>query len=160
MKIGVVRRQSITILTSCVIGILFGVRHQLHRKGPRNSYRALRRKRQFQPLKLVAEEAAEAVDQDHVERWLPRRSCAGIPVAGRRRARLHVVGDDLPSAGWYRSLLQAGEQGLAGLRRGAQQQDPSYPTTSLWASRRRVPSTQNPYLHAASALTPFAVEFA
>ena len=55
-------------------------------------------------LELVAEEAAEAVDQDHVERRrLGRRRVdhaleLGPPIVGGGRAGLDIVGDDLPAA--------------------------------------------------------------
>ena len=53
-------------------------------------------------LELVTEEAAEAVDQDHIEcRRLDRRRVDHAlelrpPIVGRRRARLDIVGDNLP----------------------------------------------------------------
>jgi len=55
-------------------------------------------------LELVAKEAAEAVEHDHVaRRRLGRRRVDhalefGPPVVGRRRAGLDVVGDNLPPA--------------------------------------------------------------
>ena len=42
--------------------------------------------------------------------------------------------------------------GLARLRRGAQQQDPSHPAPRLRPAQRRVSAAQNPHLHAASAI--------
>ena len=56
-------------------------------------------------LELVTEEAAKAVDQDHIER---RRlvDCRvdhalefGPPVIGRGQTGLDIVGDDLPTSG-------------------------------------------------------------
>jgi hypothetical protein len=55
-------------------------------------------------LELVAEEAAEAVHQDHIERRrLGRRRVDHAlelwpPIVGRRGAGLHIFGDDLPAA--------------------------------------------------------------
>src|ERR1700691_2888686 len=57
--------------------------------------------------------------------------------------------DDRSSLGCHDSLLPAGEQGLARLRRGAQQQDPSDPTPRLRLARRGLPSPQNSDLHVA-----------
>jgi hypothetical protein len=55
-------------------------------------------------LEFVTEEAAEAVNQDHVERrWLDCRRVDHAlelrpPIVGRGCSRLDVVGDDLPAA--------------------------------------------------------------
>src|SRR5262249_49283070 len=57
--------------------------------------------------------------------------------------------DDRASLGRHCGLLPAGEQGLARLRRGAQQQDPRHPTPRLRLARRGLPSPQNPDLHVA-----------
>jgi Helix-turn-helix domain of transposase family ISL3 len=57
-----------------------------------------------------------------------------------------------PSLGRHCRLLPAGEQGLARLRRGAQQQDPRDPAARLWLARRRLPASQNPDVHVACAI--------
>ena len=53
----------------------------------------------------------------------------------------------------HRGLLPTREQGLARLRRGAQQQDPGNPAPRLRLARRRIPAAQNPHLHAAGPVT-------
>jgi hypothetical protein len=56
-------------------------------------------------LELVAEEAAEAVDQDHIDGWRPGRRRVDHalklqpPVVGRGCAELDIVGQDLSTAG-------------------------------------------------------------
>jgi transposase len=50
--------------------------------------------------------------------------------------------------GWNRRLLQAREQGLARLRRGAQQQDSRHPAARVRPTRRGILATQDPHLHA------------
>src|SRR5205823_2229998 len=60
--------------------------------------------------------------------------------------------DDRSSLGRDRRLLPAGEQGLARLRRGAQQQNPGDPAARLRLAQRRVSAAQNSHLHAASAI--------
>jgi hypothetical protein len=51
-----------------------------------------------------------------------------------------------------RGLLAAGEQGLARLRREAQQQDPGDPAPRLRLAQRRVPAAQNSDLHVTGAI--------
>src|SRR5271170_1827980 len=62
--------------------------------------------------------------------------------------------NDRSPLGWYRRLLQAGEQGLTRLRRGPQQQDPGVPAARLWAEGRGIPPPQGPLMHASGAMTP------
>ena len=47
-------------------------------------------------------------------------------------------------------LLQPGEQGRLGICRRLEQQDPGHPAALLRPTRRRLPSPQNPHLHASS----------
>jgi len=60
--------------------------------------------------------------------------------------------DDRASLGWDRCLLQAGEQGRAWLRRGAEQQDPPAPAPSVRFTRRGVPPAQDTQSQVAAAL--------
>src|SRR6202165_2561303 len=65
------------------------------------------------------------------------------------QALREVRRDDRSSLGRHCGLLPAGEQGLARLRRGAQQQDPRDPTPRLRLAQRRLSAAQNPELHSA-----------
>lgn len=51
-----------------------------------------------------------------------------------------------------RCLLQAREQGLARLRRGAQQQDPCHPAPRVRIARRRISAAEGSHLHAPGTL--------
>src|SRR6266852_6206180 len=109
-------------------------------------------------------------DSKAVPHVVPRALCFAVRTRGRRLLRwrklqsflirnvmtsLELATQEIQTPlGWHRRLLQTGEQSLAGLRRGAQQQNPRHPTTGLRPARRRVPSAQNTHLHAADALTP------
>ena len=73
---------------------------------------------------------------------------ASSEVAAAEAVR-EVRGHDRPSLGRHRGLLPAGEQGLARLRRGAQQQDPGDPAARLRPARQGLPAAQDPHLHAA-----------
>ena len=50
--------------------------------------------------------------------------------------------------GRHRGLLQAGEQGRLGIRRGREQQDPRHSAAELRLTRRGVPAPESPHLHA------------
>ena len=70
----------------------------------------------------------------------------------RLRPYEKFAADDRASLGWHRRLQQTGEQSLAGICRGPEQQDSCHPTTSLWAARRRISATEDSHVHASSPL--------
>src|ERR1700738_2902514 len=65
------------------------------------------------------------------------RELAGKPQVAAAQTLREVRADDRASLGWHCGLLPAGEQGLARLRRGAQQQDPGDPAPRLRPAHRR-----------------------
>ena len=77
------------------------------------------------------------------------RELAGLSQVAAPQALREVRQDDRRSLGWHRRLLQAGEQGRAGIRRGAQQQDPRHPAPRLRIARRGVSAAEGSNLHAA-----------
>ncbi|MCK7479015.1 MAG: transposase [Candidatus Moduliflexus flocculans] len=63
------------------------------------------------------------------------RELAREPEVAAPRALREVRRDDRSSLGWNRRLLQTREQGVARLRRGAQQQDPRHPAPCVRTAR-------------------------
>ena len=82
------------------------------------------------------------------------RQLARQPQMAAAQALRALRRHDRSPLGRHRRLLQAGEQGLARLRRGPQQQDPGLPATRLRAEGRGIPPPQGPLLHASGAMTP------
>src|SRR5262249_44912967 len=78
---------------------------------------------------------------------------AGWPQGAAAQTLREIRRDDRPSLGRHRGLLSPGEQGLARLRRRAQQQNPGDPAPRLRLARRTISASQNSHLHAAGALT-------
>ena len=79
------------------------------------------------------------------------------PEVAAARALREVRRNDRPSLGWDRRLLQAGEQGLARIRGGAQQQNPRHPAPRLRPARRGIPAAESSHLHAPEALKPLKI---
>ena len=77
------------------------------------------------------------------------RELAREPEVAAAEAVREVRRHDRPSLGRHRGLLPAGQQGLARLRRGAQQRDPGDPAARLRPARQGLPAARNPHLHAA-----------
>src|SRR3989338_973093 len=63
------------------------------------------------------------------------RELEGQPEMAAPETLREICRDDRASLGWYRRLLQTGEQGLARFRRRTQQQDTGYPAPGVWAAR-------------------------
>ena len=72
------------------------------------------------------------------------RELAREPEVAAAEAVREVRRHDRPSLGRHRGLLPAGQQGLARLRRGAQQQDPGDPAARLRPARQGLPAAQDP----------------
>src|SRR6188508_2833374 len=105
--------------------------------------------RRGRPIWFGGDDRSEA-SMAQFDAWLGARKAAEAV----REVRRH----DRPSLGRHRGLLPAGQQGLARLRRGAQQQDPGDPAARLRPARQGLPAAQDPHLHAAHPVadsTPF-----
>ncbi len=81
-------------------------------------------------------------DGTDVPKWRAQKDLAAREV---RRADRAALGRDC-------RLLSPREQGLLGLRRRTQEQDPHHPAPGLRAARRGVSATEGPDLHVAQAL--------
>ncbi len=80
------------------------------------------------------------------------RQLASQPQVAASQAIRALRRHDRSPLGRHRRLLQTREQGLARLRRGAQQQDPCPPAPRLRPARRRIPPPQGPHPHASRAM--------
>ncbi len=80
------------------------------------------------------------------------RELARVAQVAAPQALREVRRDDRPALGRHRGLLQAGEQGCLGIRRGLEQQDPGDPAAQLRPTRRELLAPENPHLHAGSDL--------
>src|SRR5262249_40106009 len=78
---------------------------------------------------------------------------AGWPQGAAAQTLREIRRDDRPSLGWHRGVLSPGEQGLARLRRRAQQQNPGDPAPRLRLARRTISASENS--HCALTLTRF-----
>jgi transposase len=83
----------------------------------------------------VMRHLGKALDQVRKSEQLALRS----EMAAAQTLR-EVRRDDRSSLGWDRGLLQAGEQGLARIRRGPEQQNPRHPASRIRTARRGIPT--------------------
>src|SRR4030065_1921418 len=72
---------------------------------------------------------------------------AGAQMAAAEALR-EVCGNDRTTLGWHCCIQQVGEQGLARVRRRAEQQDQGHSEKGIRTKRRGVSPFENPYVYA------------
>ena len=132
---------------------LLSHRENLTPEGRRSLRLLLKANKRLNTAYLLKEAFGQLWDYER-EGWARRffENWRDVAEVAATEALREVRRDDRPALGRHRGLLQAGEQGRPGLRRGPEQQDPRHPAAQLRPTRRGVPAPQGSHLHASSDL--------
>jgi hypothetical protein len=129
-------------------------RENLDREGRRALQELLRLNRRLHVAYLLKESFGQLWDYQR-EGWARRFFENWKASLKWQRLKPYEKFARLIDAHWdgHRGVLSSGEQGLAGLRRRSQQQNPGHSAASLWPARPGVSAFEGADLHAAAILT-------